>query len=92
MADHLTDIACLEWVRHRRIKVAPNPPGGAESHLATCPECQRKMVDFEALERSFLAYGTPMRPPRALAVGEALKVAGLVVVIAGVAVILARVF
>jgi anti-sigma factor RsiW len=66
MPQHLTDVACLEWVRHRRIALAPETTAGVEIHLSGCPECRRKVADFEALERSFHAYGSAMPPPRAL--------------------------
>jgi hypothetical protein len=78
MSQHLTDLACLEWVRHRKIALAPETTSGVEIHLAACPACRAKVADFEALERSFHPYGTPMSVPRALRIGKALKVAAIV--------------
>jgi hypothetical protein len=79
---HLTDVACLEWVRHKRITLAPETTSGVEIHLAGCEACRRKVADFEVLERSFHPYGAPMPRPRALRIGSALKVTGVVVVVA----------
>ena len=86
-AEHLTDVACLEWVRHRRIALAPETTSGVEIHLAACPACRDKVAAFDALERSFHPYGSPMPLPRALRLGRALKV--VVLVLAGVGVVVA---
>jgi hypothetical protein len=92
MSGHLTDVACLEWVRHRRITLAPETTFGAETHLSGCADCRQKVADFEALEKSFHPYGSPMSVPAALRVGRALKAAAIVLGAAGlVAVVVALV-
>jgi hypothetical protein len=88
MPAHLTDIACLEWVRHRRVALAPETTFGVETHLSGCQECRDRVADFEALERSFHPYGSPMPRPRALKAGHAIKIAAAV---AGGALLLAAV-
>ena len=35
MPGHLTDVACLEWVRQRRIVLAPETTSGVEIHADT---------------------------------------------------------
>jgi hypothetical protein len=77
VSSHLTDVACLEWVRHRRIALAPETTAGVEIHLADCADCREKVAAFVALERSFHAYGAPMPVPRALRLGRALKLFGI---------------
>jgi hypothetical protein len=90
MPPHLTDVACLEWVRHKKIALAPETTAGVEIHLAACAECRGRVADFEALERSFHAYGAPMPVPRALRFGSALKIAAvLVLVVAAAATVIA---
>lgn len=89
MSQHLTDVACLEWVRNKRIALAPETTGGVEVHLAGCAECRKKVADFEALERSFHPYGSPMSRPTALKIGKAIKWAVIVLGVAGVVAILA---
>lgn len=79
MQRHLTDVACLEWVRHKRIRLAPETTSGVGIHLAGCEACRRKVADFEALERSFHAFGAPMPRPRGLRVLSVVKIAGVVV-------------
>ena len=87
--NHLTDIACLEWVRHRHVTLAPETTTSVEEHLSRCAECRKKVADFEALERSFNPYGSPMPVPRAVRIGKALMIAGIVLgVAAAVAVVL----
>jgi hypothetical protein len=85
MSQHLTDIACLEWVRHRAITLAPETTSGAEIHLAGCADCRKKVADFEVLERSFHPYGTALPVPRALQIGKALKIAAIILGIGAVA-------
>ena len=83
MPSHLTDVACLEWVRHRRVALAPETTAGVEIHLAGCTDCREKVAAFEALERSFHAYGAPMPVPRALRLGRALKIFGIAALVGG---------
>jgi hypothetical protein len=87
MAEHLTDLACLEWVRHQEIALAPETTSGVKIHLESCADCRKKVADFEVLERSFHPYGSPMPYPRALRIGKALKIAAIVGVAAAVAAI-----
>jgi hypothetical protein len=75
---HLTDIACLEWVRHRAVTLAPETTEGVEAHLAECGQCRSRVADFETLERSFHPWGAPTPAPRALRLGRWLKIAALV--------------
>ena len=89
MSQHLTDVACLEWVRNKRIALAPETTSGVEIHLADCADCRKKVADFEALERSFHPYGSPMSRPTALKIGKAIKWAAIVLGVAGVVAILA---
>ena len=84
MTQHLTDVACLEWVRHRKITLAPETTSGVDIHLKDCAACRKKVADFEALERSFHPYGSPMPRPTALRIGTALKVAAIVLAAAAV--------
>jgi hypothetical protein len=90
MPAHLTDIACLEWIRHRKITLAPETTFGVETHLSGCSECRQKLAHFEALERSFQPYGSEMPAPRALRLGKVLKVSGVVVAIAVVVAVIAK--
>ena len=82
MEKHLTDIACLEWIRHRKIALAPETTFGVETHLSSCADCRDKLADFEELERSFNPYGAPMPQPAALRVGKAAKALGIVLAVA----------
>jgi anti-sigma factor RsiW len=81
MSQHLTDLACLEWVRSKKIVLAPETTSGVEIHLAACPACRAKVADFETLERSFHPFGAPMPVPRALRIGKALKIAAIVLAV-----------
>lgn len=88
MPSHLTDIACLEWVRSRKTTLAPETPSAVATHLEHCVECRAKLDDFAALERSFHPYGGPMPEPAGLRAGRAVKafaiVTGVVAAIAAV--------
>jgi hypothetical protein len=92
MTQHLTDVACLEWVRNKRIALAPETTGGVEVHLAGCAECRKKVADFEALERSFHPYGSPMSRPGALAIGKAIMWTAIALGVAGLATIIVAAF
>jgi hypothetical protein len=87
---HLTDLACLEWIRFGRVELAPEASSGVATHLESCAECRARVVDFQALEKSFLPYGTPMPVPRRVRFGRVL-VAALVVaaVMLGIALVVA---
>jgi hypothetical protein len=90
MTQHLTDVACLEWVRHRRIELAPETTSGVDIHLKDCADCRKKVADFEALERSFHPFGAPMARPTALRIGSAIKIGAIVLAAAGlVAIVIA---
>ena len=56
---HLSDLACLEWVRFEETRLAPESAADVRDHLPTCVACRRKVDGFAAMERSMHPYGTP---------------------------------
>jgi anti-sigma factor ChrR (cupin superfamily) len=82
---HLSDVACLEWIRHRAVALAPETTMGVATHLEGCEECRRRVAGFEALERSFHAFGAPMRRPRALVAGRWILRTGVVAAVVAAA-------
>ncbi len=92
MPTHLTDVAFLEWVRHRTTKFAPESETQVEVHLEGCATCRAKLGEFDALERSMHAFGHPLRRPRALAVWRTLKVTAAVALVAALSFLACRAF
>ena len=92
MPTHLTDVAFLEWVRHRTTKFAPESQTQVEVHLEGCAACRAKLAEFDALERSMHAFGHPFQKPRVLAAWRALKVIAIVALVAALCWVGARAF
>ena len=64
MDEHLTDLACFEWVRFKATKLAPESGATVLAHLGSCPPCAAKVEDFRVLERSMEPYGAPLSTSR----------------------------
>jgi hypothetical protein len=64
MGAHLSDLACLEWLRHGGTMLAPEDPSEIPAHLASCAECTAKLEGFRRLELLVEPYGSPPPAPR----------------------------
>lgn len=58
-AEHLSDLACLEWVRFAETRLAPESGLDVRTHLEKCPQCRAKAAGFQKMESEMHPYGTP---------------------------------